>query len=529
MSTEETLTGRHLIGGEWVSSDGTAFTAQAAKTGETLSPVFHEAGSAEVDAAVAAAVAAYRATRELPATRWAELLESVADSIASRETALIARANAETGLPEARLKGEIGRTTGQLRLFGKLVREGSWVDAVIDTADPDRKPLPKPDIRRMLRSLGPVVVFDASNFPFAFGPCGGDTASALAAGNPVIVKSHPGHPGNNELFGAAVLEALQRTGMPAGTFGLLQGAGVELSGLLVRHPDVEAVGFTGSQRAGRALYNIGAARPRPIPVYAEMGSINPLVLLPGAVAERTDAIAEGLAGSITMGVGQFCTKPGLIFYVQDRAAEALVAQLTAKLTAVPAGTMLYSGIQSRFQHSLHELQATSEVTTLLQGACSGNADCSASLLQVDAAVWRATAALQEEAFGPAALLVRCADTDDLLRSLELLTGNLTGTVHIGAADAPELVKSVAAALEARVGRLIFNGYPTGVEVCHAMIHGGPYPATTAPGTTSVGTSAICRFARPIAYQNIPDALLPPALQNANPLGLWRTVNGEVRQ
>jgi 2,5-dioxopentanoate dehydrogenase len=530
MSVDEILTGKHLIAGEWVSSTGAEFAARAAKTGETLSPLFHEATGSEVDAAVAAAVAAYQATRDLPGTRWAELLEAIADSIQSREAPLVARANLETGLPEARLKGEIGRTTGQLRLFAKLVREGSWVDAVIDTADPERKPLPKPDLRRMLRPIGPVVVFDASNFPFAFGPCGGDTASALASGNPVIIKSHPGHPGNNELFGEAVLEALHSTGMPPGTFGLLQGAGVELSGLLVRHPDVEAVGFTGSQHAGRALYNIAATRPRPIPVYAEMGSINPLVILPGALADRSAAIAEGLAGSITAGVGQFCTKPGLIFYVNDANGPAFTAQLAEKLAPIPAGTMLYSGLQKRLAQSLHELQgASAAVTTLLQGTCSGNADSTPTLLLVNAAAWRATPILQEEAFGPAALLVQCADADDLLRSLALLTGNLTGTVHTGATDSSELVKSVADALAARVGRLIFNGYPTGVEVCHAMIHGGPYPATTAPATTSVGTSAIRRFARPVAYQNIPDALLPPALQQDNPLGIWRMVNGQIGQ
>jgi alpha-ketoglutaric semialdehyde dehydrogenase len=529
MSTEETLTGKHLIAGEWVSSTGAEFTAKTAGTGEALQPGFHEATEAEVNAAVAAAVAAYNATRDLPGARWADLLEAIADSIQSREAPLVARANLETGLPEARLKGEIGRTTGQLRLFGKLVREGSWVDAVIDTADPDRKPLPKPDVRRMRRALGPVAVFDASNFPFAFGPCGGDTASALAAGNPVIVKSHPGHPGNNELFGAAVLEALRATGLPVGTFGLLQGAGVDLSGLLVRHPDVEAVGFTGSQRAGRALYDIAAARPRPIPVYAEMGSINPLIVLPGALAERSAAIAEGLAGSITQGVGQFCTKPGLIFILEDDNADSFAAQLTEKLSAVSAGTMLYSGLQQRFAQSVHELQAATGVTTLLKGACFGNANSSPSLLQVDAATWRVTPALQEEMFGPAALLVRCADADELLQSLQRLTGNLTGTIHTGGDESPELMKQVAGVLETKVGRLIFNGYPTGVEVCHAMVHGGPYPATTAPATTSVGTAAIRRFVRPVAYQNIPDALLPPALQTANPLGIWRTVNGEFRQ
>jgi NADP-dependent aldehyde dehydrogenase len=529
MSHEISLTGKHLIGGEWVASSGPEFRTAAAKSGEALSPAFHDAGASEVEAAVAAAAQAYRDLRDLPATRRAELLEAIADRIQSHEAVLIERAGAETGLPEARLKGELGRTTGQLRLFAALVREGSWVDAVIDTANPERKPLPKPDIRRMLRPLGPVVVFDASNFPFAFGPCGGDTASALAAGNPVIVKSHPGHPGNNELFAIAVLEALRQTNLPYGTFGLLQGSGVELSGLLVRHPQVEAVGFTGSQHAGRALFDLAAARPRPIPVYAEMGSVNPLVILPGALAERAEAIAEGLAQSVTAGVGQFCTKPGIVFTLADEAGDQLTERLAQKLSALTGGTMLYAGLQRRFAQTVEGLQGHAGVTTRVRGACSGNADSSPTLLEVDAAHWRATPALHEEAFGPAALVVRCADEADLLQSLTALSGNLTGTVHVGAGDAPELVRAVASTLEERVGRLIFNGFPTGVEVCHAMVHGGPYPATSAPWTTSVGTLAIKRFARPVAYQNLPDPLLPAALQNANPLGIWRTVDGEVNQ
>lgn len=368
------LTGKHLVAGTWISSDGAPFQAANAKTGALLLPIFHEAQASEVDQAFAAATSAFRATAHLPAPRWAELLEALAIEIQDLQTTLVARAHAETALPEARLNGEIGRTTGQLRLFAELVKNGSWVDAVIDTAIPDRKPLPKPDLRRMLRPLGPVVVFGASNFPFAFGACGGDTASALASGNPVIAKGHPGHPGTNELFAAAVSTALANVGLPAGYFSLLQGKGTEIGASLVQHPDAEAVGFTGSLRGGRALYNLAAARPRPIPVYAEMGSTNPLILLPGALEDRFDAIVEGLAGSITMGVGQFCTKPGVVFTVKGETTDRFVQALAERLSTLPAGTMLNAGLQVCLQESLLHLEGLPNVRNVVRGSASGNAD-----------------------------------------------------------------------------------------------------------------------------------------------------------
>ncbi len=526
MSTTQALTGAHLIAGEWVRSEGAGVRAINPATGEALEPAFCQAGSAEVERAFQAATEAFRQTRDLPASRWAELLDAIADQILALGDPLLATAQAETALPPARLLSERGRTCGQLKLFAELVREGSWVDAAIDTADPARQPLPKPDIRRMYRPLGPVVVFDASNFPFAFGPCGGDTASALASGNPVIVKAHPGHPATDERFAAAVLEALRAVGLPVGLFALLQGAGTEIGAALVQQPVAEAVGFTGSQRAGRALFDLAARRPRPIPVYAEMGSLNPLVVLPGALAERGDTIADGLAQSVTLGGGQFCTKPGLILYLANADGDRFVARLAEQLAAAAPFTLLNPAIQQGFRHVTEDFRAVPGLTVRVSGACSGSAQCSPSLFEVEATTWRQRPRLHEEAFGPAALLVRCADAADLLATLETVQGHLTGTLHVGQGESPELVRQVASTLEEKVGRLIFNGYPTGVEVCHAMIHGGPYPATTSAGFTSVGTSAIRRFVRPVAFQNVPDALLPPALQNANPLNILRLVNGE---
>lgn len=521
------LTGRHLIAGEWVASEGEGVRAVEPASGEALEPAFCQAGEREVNAAFQAAVDAFEQTRDLAPSRRAELLEAIADQIVAQGDPLITTAQRECALPGSRLTGERGRTTGQLRLFAALLREGSWVDAVLDRSDPQRQPLPKPDVRRMLRPLGPVVVFGASNFPFAFGACGGDTASALAAGCPVIVKGHPGHPATNERFAHAVLAALRALNLPSGLFSLLQGAGTEVGAALVRHPAAEAVGFTGSLAGGRALFDLAANRPRPIPVYAEMGSVNPLVVLPAALAERGDAIAESLAQSVLLGAGQFCTKPGLVFTIADAQGERFASELARHIGAAGAFTLLNGGIQHKFAASVDHLRNVSGLHTLVEGVCSGAANCTPSLFQVEAATWRANPTLHEEAFGPAALLIRCRDSEELLATLGMVEGQLTGTVHAGREEDESLLRAVVALLEARVGRLVFNGYPTGVEVCHAMVHGGPYPATTTPASTSVGTAAIRRFVRPVAYQNLPDKLLPPALQNANPLGIERTVDGQT--
>lgn len=528
MPTTLSLTGLNLINGQWVGESDTTTHAVSPTTGLPLDPAFQSATPAEIDAAFAAAVAAFEATRSLPAEPWAKLLDTIADKIMALGDGLLTVAGAESALPPARLTGERARTCGQLKLFAQLVRDGNWVDAVIDTADPARQPLPKPDVRRMLRPIGPVVVFDASNFPFAFGACGGDTASALAVGNPVIVKAHSAHPATDELFAGAVLEALRACNLPDGLFALVHGSGSKVGAALVKHPAAKAVGFTGSKAGGRALFDIAAARPEPIPVYAEMGSLNPLVVLPAAIAQKGDAIADGLSGSVTLGAGQFCTKPGLVFVIEGPQTDRFVDTLAAKLGAMANFTMLNPGIQKAFAEVVAAMKAAAGagVKVRVSGTCAPPAGVSPVLIDVASSAFRANAALHEEAFGPATVVVRCKDANDLLAMLPLAGGNLTGSVHTTDGEDATLLRRVVETLERHVGRIVFNGYPTGVEVCHAMVHGGPYPATTAPASTSVGTLAIRRFTRPIAWQNTPDTLLPAALQKGNPGKIWRTVNGQ---
>jgi 2,5-dioxopentanoate dehydrogenase len=519
------LTGQQLIAGKWISRGSQTSRGINPASGEALEPAFTHATDAEVDAAMQTAQRAFAVTRELPAERRAQLLDAIAAQILALGDELLQRANLETALPLARLTGERARTCNQLKMFAALLREGSWVDATIDTAEPQRQPLPKPDLRRMNRPIGPVVVFGAGNFPFAYGACGGDTASALAAGNPVVVKAHERHPGVNEMFAHAVLAALKECDLPPGIFQLVQGPGATVGQALVKHPATQAVGFTGSQRAGRALFDLAAARPQPIPVFAEMGSLNPLVILPGAIIDRGETIAAGLAQSITAGAGQFCTKPGLIFVIGETASDNFIAQLANQMATVPAATMLAVEMQKNFCTTSSAFQKIPGVKTHLAGSTSGFAAMSPMLLEVDSAIWHAQKELHEEAFGPGALVVRCENFSDLQRTILLAEGNLTATLHSGAADSPTEVRALGQILEQIAGRVIFNGFPTGVEVCHAMVHGGPYPATTAPATTSVGALAIQRFVRPVSFQNAPDNLLPVELQNANPRGIWRTVNG----
>jgi NADP-dependent aldehyde dehydrogenase len=492
-------------------------------TGAQLQPGFAEAGDADVNAAVAAAVAAFNQTLDLP-PRWpADFLDATADRIMSLGDALLERGEAETALPRPRLTGERARTVGQLKMFAGTVREGSWVDAVIDTADPARTPLPKPDLRRMLRPRGPVAVFGASNFPFAFGTLGGDTASALAAGCPVVVKGHPSHPGTSKMFTDAVRDVIAARKLPAGLFALLQGRRNELSAALVTHEKITAVGFTGSLRAGRALFDLAAARPLPIPVFAEMGSVNPVVILPRAIAEKGDAIAQGLAASILLGGGQFCTKPGLVFTIGDDKGKFVAALASQIMTQSPV-TMLNANLRESFSLRLADFANVAGVTTVAAAQSTGHAAVSPALFATDAATFQRNRALHEEAFGPGAVVVNCPSLDDALACIDALAGNLTGTIHATPADRD--AAKILRHLEQKVGRVIVNGYPTGVEVNNAIVHGGPYPATTDPGTTSVGSAAIRRWVRMTAYQDTPDALLPPALQNANPLRIERVINGK---
>ena len=461
--------------------------------------------------------------RAAPAETRARLLEEIAAEIVALGDDLLATADAETGLGLPRLQGERARTVGQLRLFAAVVREGSWVDARIDTRDAARTP-PKPDLRRMLVPVGPVVVFAASNFPFAFSVAGGDTASALAAGCPVVLRAHPAHPATSELVGAAVNAAVARVGLPAGVFSLVVGDGHALGLALVRHPLARAVAFTGSLRGGRALFDAAAARPEPIPVYAEMGSTNPVFILPGALAERGAALGAMLADSATLGTGQFCTKPGLLFAVEGPGFADLAGALAARIGAKPATRMLYPEIAARFRDGVGAVARAEGVERLAEAPAAAGDELGRPVAwQVSVDDFLRAPALRDEVFGPSTILVRARSVDELARAASALEGQLTASVHATAAElagaAPQL-----AILERKVGRLVFGGVPTGVEVCAAMNHGGPYPASTDARTTSVGTAAIHRFARPLCWQDADAAVLPPELADRNVRGLWRLVD-----
>ena len=519
------LTGENLIAG--AGARGTAvFRAVDPSTGAALEPEFHEGDAALADRALAAAEAAFPAYARTTAGERAAFLRAVAEELLAAGDALLERAQAETGLPRARLEGERGRTVNQLRLFADHVEEGSWVEARIDPGDPARTPAPKPDLRRMLVPLGPVAVFAASNFPFAFSVAGGDTASAFAAGCPVVCKAHPAHPGTAELAARAVYRAARRTGIGAGVFSLLHGWGHEVGLALVRHPLTRAVGFTGSLRAGRALFDAAAARPDPIPVYAEMGSVNPVFLLPSAVAGRWETIAQGLAQSITLGVGQYCTNPGVVVGVAGPELDRCVRALAERLRAVPAGVMLYGKLSEAYAAGLARSRNRGAELVAEAPAGGGPTRGAPALLATDAARFLADAALREEVFGPSSLVVKARDAAELARVAEALEGQLTVSIHGTAAELARHADLVEI-LTRKAGRVIFNGFPTGVEVGHAMQHGGPYPATTDARTTSVGTAAIGRFARPVCWQDFPDAALPPALRDRNELGIWRRVNGAI--
>ncbi|GIW86593.1 MAG: 2,5-dioxovalerate dehydrogenase [Isosphaeraceae bacterium] len=522
------LMGTSLIGYGRGGVDGAPVRVKDPATGESLEPVYRVATPEEIDRAVALADRAAGLYRREPAVRRVALLRAIADGIEANRDEIVGRAMRETALTEARLVGELGRTTGQLRLFARVVEEGHWVDARIDHADPERKPVPKPDVRSMLEPLGTVVVFSSSNFPLAFSVAGGDTASALAAGCPVIVKAHQGHLGTSELVGLVVQEAAQRLGFAEGVFSLLFGSGRELGMALVKDPRVKAVGFTGSRSGGRALMDAAAARPVPIPVYAEMGSVNPVFVLPGAVAARGEVIAERLHGSVTLGVGQFCTNPGLVFVPEGQAGDRLVARLGELMAATPAGVMLTEDICRAYREGVETVAKLPGVRLVARGPREGaGLRGGTALFETDAASFLANRALGEEVFGPATLVVRCAGLEAMLESARVLEGQLTASVH-GEADDWAGATELVDVLKSKVGRLVFNGLPTGVEVCEAMHHGGPYPATSDGISTSVGTRAIRRFARPVCYQDAPEPLLPEELRENNPRGLVRLVDGVIR-
>ena len=522
----DTLSGLSLIADQQGTESGTPFRAYNPATGEPLEPEFHTATLEEVEQASVAAEAAAPILARLDNKTRATLLRSIATALTDAGQAIIDRANLETGLPLPRLQGELARTTGQLKLFADVVGEGSWVDARIDEALPDRKPLPRADIRSMLRPIGPVVVFGASNFPLAFSVAGGDTASALAAGNPVIVKAHPAHPGTSEIVGRAIQQAVRAQGLPAGTFSLLFDSGIHIGEALIQHPLVKAVAFTGSSTAGQALMKLAASRPEPIPCFTEMGSTNPLFILPGALRERASALAQGLQASFTLGSGQFCTKPGIVFLPNANNSEFLNPLSTAVSALDPQG-MLTTGIANRFTSAVEERSGTA-ISSVATGKPSQSdaATGQASIFSVELDQFLKDHKLEEEIFGPTTLLINYGKPADLIPVAQKLHGHLTATLH-GTEDDLRDAAELIAVLEHKVGRILVNGYPTGVEVCHAMVHGGPFPATSDSRFTSVGTRAMLRFARPVCYQDFPDTALPPELQRANPRKIQRMVNGTL--
>lgn len=521
----EILTGRMIIAGEYVSGTGTEIRGFDPSAGIGLEPPYRYGDESNVEAACAAAAEAFGPYRATTSEARATFLEAIADNIDAIRDALVARASAETGLPQARITGEVGRTTGQLRLFAGVLREGSWNGARIDPAQPDRAPAPRADIRQREVPLGPVAVFGASNFPLAFSVAGGDTASALAAGCPVVVKAHDGHPGTSELVGRAITAAVASSGLPAGTFSLLFGSGPGLGTALVTDPRIKAVGFTGSRSGGTALVAAAAARPEPIPVYAEMSAINPVFLFDGALASRAADLGRAFVGSLTMGSGQFCTNPGLVIAVDGPGLDAFLASARAALTDAAATPMLTPAIAESYARGVEALGA--ETDLVARGNADGSENgCRAALFSTNADSFISSEVQQAEVFGSSSLIVRCADYREMATVAANLEGQLTATLQADESDyaaAGELLP----VLELKAGRILFNGWPTGVEVGHAMVHGGPFPATSDSRTTSVGARAIERFLRPVAYQDVPKSLLPSAIADGNPDALWRRVDGQL--
>lgn len=518
------LTGKNLIAGEW--RIGTEqFKAVEAATGAALEPAFAQGSADDVADACAAAAAAQPLYAALPLSQRAAFLRVMAEKIDALGDTLTQRAMLESGLPEARLNGERGRTVGQLRLFAEEVENGGWQGLRIDHAQPERAPLPKPDLRMRKIPVGPVAVFGASNFPLAFSVAGGDTASALAAGCCVVVKGHPAHPGTSELVAGAILAAIREAGLPEGVFSLVNGTENALGEALVKDPRIAAVGFTGSRAGGIALMGHAAARPVPIPVYAEMSSVNPVVLMPARMEEAAEALGNAYVGSLSLGAGQFCTNPGIVLAIESEATTRFIATVAAALAAVPAQTMLTPGIQSAYAKGIEAIAGHG--ATLVGSGAEGVGSCGrAQVYTVSGADFRTNPALGHEVFGPSSIIVTCTEMDEVAAILEGMEGQLTATLHMAPADYPA-ARELIPILEGLAGRIIANAWPTGVEVTHAMIHGGPFPATSDGRSTSVGTLAIERFLRPLSYQDWPAALLPKALLDG-PSAVLRRIDGRFQ-
>lgn len=521
------ITGKNYIGRQR--------TAEGKKVFKTFDPIsntenpteFYEASSEEIDKAVSLAHKAFLSYQDFSGERKGEFLNAIADELENLGDLLLNTYCMESGLPLGRAMGERGRTVFQLRTFAELVKKGNWVEAHIDTAQPDRAPIPKPDIRKMMIPLGPVVVFGASNFPLAYSTAGGDTAAALAAGCPVIVKSHPMHAGTGELVASAIVKAAERTGMPEGVFSNLNSSGIEVGVQLVQHSLVKAVGFTGSITGGRALYDLAGKREEPIPVFAEMGSVNPVVFLPEALKQRHDSLAKTYAGSITLGTGQFCTNPGLLFGIKGGSLDAFIKKLSEEIVMIEPGCMLHPNIIGAYEKNKERALAQKglQLVSEYEQEISHNVARQA-VTTVEGDTFLENPTLHQEVFGPFTMVVQCKDKEQLEAIILKLEGQLTGTL-IAEGDEASSFPGVIEALRNRVGRIIFNGVPTGVEVCPSMVHGGPYPASTDSRFTAVGINSIKRWVRPFSYQDWPNNLLPDALKNENPLRILRRVNNQL--
>lgn len=521
------ITGKNYIGNQLSAKGSKSYTTFNPQENKANEFDFVEATPEEIGQAVQLATSAFLEFSKVSGVRKAEFLNAIADEILALDDLLIKTYCSETGLPEGRAMGERGRTVGQLRSFASLVNNGSWVEASIDTSLPNRAPLPKPDLRKMLIPLGPVVVFGASNFPLAYSTAGGDTAAALAAGCPVIVKSHPMHAGTGELVASAIIKASEKTNMPNGVFSNLNSSGIEVGVALVQHPGVKAVGFTGSIVGGRALFNLASQREEPIPVFAEMGSVNPVIILPDAAQKKGESWAKTYAGSITLGTGQFCTNPGLLLGVKGDALTNFIEKLSEEIVKIEPSCMLHPNIIGAYGKNKQKavdqdgLEVVADYATEVQVNYARQ-----TVTTVEGKTFLQNTSLHQEVFGPYSIVVQCADIDELTRIVSKLEGQLTGTI-LGEEVELKEYNSVVDALQNRVGRLIFNGVPTGVEVCPSMHHGGPYPSSTDSRFTAVGIHSIKRWVRPLSYQDWPDAQLPKALQNANPLSISRSVNNEL--
>ncbi|RKE98451.1 aldehyde dehydrogenase (NADP(+)) [Ichthyenterobacterium magnum] len=518
------ITGKNYIGNQLSAKGTKVYKTFNPKLNIENSNIFTEATSEEINEAVNLASTAFKTFRTLSGKRKAEFLNAIADEILALDDKLIKTYCSETGLPEGRAKGERGRTVGQLRSFAELIAEGSWVEATIDTAQPDREPMPKSDIRKMLIPLGPVVVFGASNFPLAYSTAGGDTAAALASGCPIIVKSHPMHAGTGELVASAIVKAAEKTGMPNGVFSNINSSGIEVGAQLVKHAGVKAVGFTGSIKGGRALYDLAAQREEPIPVFAEMGSINPVVILPKALNNRGKALAKTYAGSITLGTGQFCTNPGLLLGIKGDALSSFIQDLSNEIVKIEPSCMLHPNIIGAYEN--HKKNAISQPNLTVVADYESDVQTNyarQTIATVEGKTFLENPTLHQEVFGPFSVVVQCEDKNQLEEIISQLEGQLTGTLIADdneVANYPEIIS----AMQNRVGRIIYNGVPTGVEVCPSMVHGGPYPSSTDSRFTAVGIHSIKRWVRPFSYQDWPNDLLPNELKNENPLGISRLVN-----